>query len=385
MTWLDISKEIERIKERGLYRKMRPYDSSQGPRVFSNGSSIINLSSNNYLGIAGSVELAEVAGNAIRDWGVGTSGSRLIGGTTRMHFDLEEEIASFKGEEASLAFNCGYMANVSTIPSLSGKEMTIYSDSLNHASIIDGCRLSKARVEIFKHGDLDELEKSIERYGNGMIVTDGVFSMTGEVAKLRKLRKIADDYNLLLYMDDAHGTGILGKSGRGTADYFNVKVDINMGTLSKAVGVQGGFVASSKERIDFLANTARGFIYSTAFPAAWAAAAIRGLELCKEEKRRKMLFHNVEYMREGLESLDLGQNMNGIPTPIIPVVLGGNNRVVKVSELMFKRGVFCHPIRYPTVPPNKEMLRITLMATHKEEDLDFALGALKEAIKEVGL
>jgi len=298
------------------------------------------------------------------------------------------------------------VANVSTIPSLTEKKMTIYSDSLNHASVIDGCRLSKARVEVFRHGDMDDLVKRIVRSGKdtpvgvshfqagpvvpdfsskGMIITDGVFSMTGEVAKLGELKRIAEEYNLLLYVDDAHGTGVLGKNGRGTAEHFNVKVDINMGTLSKAVGTQGGFVASSKVRIDYLTNTARGFIYSTAFPAAWAAAAIKGLEMCKEEKRRKMLFDNVEYMKEGLESMDLGPDMTEIQTPIIPVVLGDNNRVVKVSEAMFRRGVLCHPIRYPTVPWNKAMMRITLMATHSKEDIDMALGALKEAIKEAGL
>lgn len=364
---------------------MRPFDSLQGPRILHNGRKIINLSSNNYLGIAGSAELAQEAVNAIKDWGVGTSGSRLICGTTGLHTKLEEEIARFKGEEAALAFNCGYVANVSTIPPLSSNKITIYSDSLNHASVIDGCRLSKARVEVYRHLDTDDLQKRVELSGEGMIITDGVFSMTGEVAPLVELRRIADDHNLLLYVDDAHGTGVLGKHGRGTAEHFNVNVDVNMGTLSKAVGAQGGFVASSKERVDFLANTARGFIYSTAFPAAWAAAAIRGLELCKGEKRRKLLFNNLEYMKKGLDSMDLGQDLTGIRTPIIPLVLGDNNQVLRVSEAMFKRGVFCHPIRYPTVSRNKEMLRITLMATHSKEDLDISLEVLKKAINEVGI
>ncbi len=381
---MDFSHELEKIKEKDLYRKMRPYDSPQGPRIIHAGREIINFSSNNYLGIAGSNELVETTSNALRKWGVGTSGSRLIGGTTRLHTKLEEEIARFKGEEASLAFNCGYMANVSAIPILAGNN-TIYSDSMNHASLIDGCRLSRAGVKIFQHGDMDDLEKCIEISGEGMIISDGVFSMSGEVADLTALKRIAENYNLLLYVDDAHGTGILGKRGRGTAEHFNVKVDVNMGTLSKAVGAQGGFVAGSEELMDFLANTARGFIYSTAFPAAWAAAAVRGLELCKQEKRRKMLFNNVNYLKEGLDSMDLGADLTGIQTPIIPVVLGENSMVLKVSEAMFKRGVFCHPIRYPTVPKNKSMLRITLMATHSKEDLDIGLQALKEGLKEVGL
>ena len=384
MTRLNLARELHRIKAKGLYRKRHPYDSSQGPRIIHEGRTIINLSSNNYLGIAGSVDLSEATVNAIKEWGVGTGGSRLIGGTTRLHTELEEAISRFKGEEAALAFNCGYMANVSVIPSLTERKMTIYSDSRNHASVIDGCRLSKASVEVFQHGDTDDLEKCIERSGEGMIITDGVFSMTGEVANLVKLREIADEHNSLLYVDDAHGTGVLGKYGRGTAEHFDVKVDVNMGTLSKAVGSQGGFVAASEELVDYLVNTARGFIYSTAFPAAWAAAAIKGLELCKEGGRRKMLFDNVKYMKEGLYSLDLDQDKVGLQTPIIPVVLGDNIKVVKVSKAMFKKGVFCHPIRYPTVPRNREMLRITVMATHSREDLDIGLRALKEAIREVG-
>ena len=359
---------------------MRSFDSPQGPRVIYRGKEVINLCSNNYLGIAGSPELTEAAINAIRDWGVGTSGSRLIGGTTKLHMKLEEEIARFKGEEAALTFNCGYVANISTISSIAQKGMTVYSDSLNHASIIDGCRLSRANVVVFEHGNMGDLEGRIRRSGEGMIITDGIFSMTGEVADLGSLRELSDEYDLLLYVDDAHATGILGEEGRGAADHFNVKADINMGTLSKAVGSQGGFVAGSRKLIDYLTNTARGFIYSTAFPAPMAAAAIKGLELCKERERRERLFDNIKYMKEGLAQLGFDQDISGPQTPIIPIVLGEPNRVLKVSKAMLDRGVFCHPIRYPTVPEDKAMLRITLMATHSKMDLDLALKALNEGL-----
>ena len=377
---MEFGKHLSKIEERGLLRRMRAFDSSQGPRVTYRGREIINLCSNNYLGIAGSPELAEVASNAIRDWGVGTSGSRLIGGTTELHLKLEEEIARFKGEEAALAFNCGYVANVSSIPSIARNGMTIYSDSLNHASIIDGCRLSRANIAVFDHGNMEDLERHIQRYGKGMIITDGIFSMTGELADVRSLREISDEYGLLLYVDDAHGTGILGEEGRGTANHFNVKPDINMGTLSKAVGSQGGFVAGSRQLIDYLTNTARGFIYSTAFPAPMAAAAIKGLEMCREKERRERLFDKIKYMKEGLMELGFDQDISGPQTPIIPIVLGDNKLVLDVSKAMFDRGVFCHPIRYPTVPEDKAMLRVTLMATHSKTDLDMALEALDEAL-----
>lgn len=379
---LDLTEQLSMIKSRNLYRRVRSFDSPQGPKVVHGGKEFINLCSNNYLGIAGSPELTEAAIDALKEWGVGTGGSRLIGGTTELHSTLEEMIARFKGEEAALAFNNGYIANISTIPSLTKEGTTIYSDSLNHASIIDGCRLSRSSIKIFEHGNIEELERLAKKFGEGMIITDGIFSMTGEVAKLRALRDVADEYGLLLYLDDAHATGVLGKNGKGTAELFNVKVDVNMGTLSKAVGAQGGFVTGSRELVDYLVNTARGFIYSTSFPAAWAAAAMKGLELCMDQKRRDRLFDNIAYMKEGLINLGFDTDITGVPTPIIPVILGDNNKSLKVSRAMFKRGVFCNSIRYPTVPENKAMLRMTVMATHTKEDLDMGLTALKEGMKE---
>ena len=379
---LDLTEQLSMIKSRNLYRRVRSFDSPQGPKVVHGGKEFINLCSNNYLGIAGRPELKEAAIDALKEWGVGTGGSRLIGGTTELHSTLEEMIARFKGEEAALAFNNGYIANISTIPSLTKEGTTIYSDSLNHASIIDGCRLSRSSIKIFEHGNIEELERLAKKFGEGMIITDGIFSMTGEVAKLRALRDVADEYGLLLYLDDAHATGVLGKNGKGTAELFNVKVDVNMGTLSKAVGAQGGFVTGSRELVDYLVNTARGFIYSTSFPAAWAAAAMKGLELCMDQKRRDRLFDNIAYMKEGLINLGFDTDITGVPTPIIPVILGDNNKSLKVSRAMFKRGVFCNSIRYPTVPENKAMLRMTVMATHTKEDLDMGLTALKEGMKE---
>ena len=331
---------------------MRPFDSLQGPRILHNGRKIINLSSNNYLGIAGSAELAQEAVNAIKDWGVGTSGSRLICGTTGLHTKLEEEIARFKGEEAALAFNCGYVANVSTIPPLSSNKITIYSDSLNHASVIDGCRLSKARVEVYRHLDTDDLQKRVELSGEGMIITDGVFSMTGEVAPLVELRRIADDHNLLLYVDDAHGTGVLGKHGRGTAEHFNVNVDVNMGTLSKAVGAQGGFVASSKERVDFLANTARGFIYSTAFPAASPSHLI-----CKPDKQINSFNPHYSFFVNGYPLLSPPIDLTGAPPPlgigpdvfvfVLPIM--GDDKSTHILDRVDRFGGSFIPV--PGVPP----------------------------------
>ena len=385
MKMLDLTEQLSMIKKKDLYRRIRSFASPQGPKVLHGGKEFVNLCSNNYLGIAGSPELTEAAMDALGEWGVGTGGSRLIGGTTELHSRLEEMIALFKGEEAALAFNNGYTANISTIPSLTREGMTIYSDSLNHASIIDGCRLSCASVKIYEHGNIEELERLAHQFGEGMIITDGIFSMTGEVAKLGELGEVANRHGLSLYVDDAHATGILGNNGIGTTELFNVKADINMGTLSKAVGAQGGFVAGSKELIDYLVNTARGFIYSTSFPAAWAAAATKGLEICKEKRRRDCLFENIRYIKDGLIELGFAADISGIQTPIIPVVLGDNRTCLRVARSMFERGVYCNPIRYPTVPEGRAMLRMTVMATHTEEDLDTGLSALKEGMKEVAL
>jgi len=378
MDWL--KSELEEIKKNGLYRKLNTIRSSQTPRIIKDGRELIHLSSNNYLGMANHPEVIKAMIDAALEYGTGAGASRLAGANTDMHNSLEEKIAQFKNTEASIVFSTGYMANVGTIAAIMNKGDLIFSDELNHASIIDGCRLSRADVKIYPHMDVNTLEKYLcaSSHKKKLIVTDGVFSMDGDIAPLPEIVEIAKNFDAMVMVDDAHATGVLGKHWRGTADHFNVEVDINMGTLSKALGSIGGFVAGNEELIDFLRNRARPFIYSTALPPPAAAAAKTAIDIIEHEKPAEKLWKNIKIYRNGLKNI-------GFPiiseTQIIPIMTGDPARTQAVASELEKLGVYATGIRPPTVPEGKGRIRTSLMTNHSKEDISEALEAIS-AVKE---
>ncbi|MDO9097575.1 MAG: 8-amino-7-oxononanoate synthase [Candidatus Methanoperedens sp.] len=373
MDWLAC--ELANIKSKGLYRELNTIESAQAPRVIKNGRELILLSSNNYLGLTSHPKVKKAAIDAVEKYGTGAGGARLTTGNTELHTNLEEKIAQFKDTESALVFSTGYMANVGAISALMKKGDLILSDELNHASIIDGCRLSGAEVRVYPHMDISSIEKTLRtsKHGKKLIVTDGIFSMDGDIAPLREIVELANDFDAMVMVDDAHATGVLGKHCRGTADYFNVEVDINMGTLSKALASMGGYVAGSNELIDYLRNRARSFMFSTALAPPAAAAAIAAIECIKDEKPAKKLWQNVRTYKKGL--LDLGFSIRS-KTHIIPLLTGDAKTTTEAAAELEKRGVYALGIRPPTVPAGKGRIRTSLMATHSEQDLKKALGAI---------
>ncbi len=384
MTALDfIEEELKAIDELGLRRTVAAIQGAQGPRVRIGGSEKILLCSNNYLGLAGRIEIVEAAERALEALGTGSGASRLVCGTMEPHMELEERLARFKGAEAALLFNSGYHANTGVIPILSGRDAEIFSDRLNHASIVDGCILSRAKVHRYRHCDMDSLEGMLKRSraARKLIVTEGVFSMDGDTAPLHDIVYLADRYRAILYIDDAHGTGVLGRNGRGTAELFDIKDPsvVQMGTLGKAFGVFGAFVTGPKRLIEFLINRARTFIYTTALPPALCAASIKAIEIVESEPAlRKRLFHNIGYFARGLK--EAGLLHGDWSTPIIPLRIGPSERTMEAAGELFERGVFIQGIRPPTVPKGTSRLRITLTSLHSTEDLDTALSALGEVL-----
>lgn len=384
-----LEEELAYLQEHHLYRWLNRMDDSQAARTIINGKQSLLLSSNNYLGLTEHPELKAAARQAVTRWGTGAGGSRLTTGNLRLHEELENTIASFKRTEAAIVFNTGYMANLGAITALAGKDDLILSDELNHASIIDGCRLSQAKIKIFPHKDTRALEKLLQQaqgYRRRLIVTDGVFSMDGDLAPLPRLVELAEKYHALLMVDDAHATGVLGRRGAGTADHFNLegKVHIQMGTLSKAVGSAGGYIAGSRKLIDYLRNKARSFIFSTALPPAVIAAATTAFRVIEENPQiRENLWANARYLRSGLKQM--GYSISAEESPIIPIFIGDADKAMKVAEKLFDLGVFAPGIRPPTVPPGTSRIRVTVMATHTREDLDRALSAFMQAGKELGI
>lgn len=384
-----LEEELAYLQEHHLYRWLNRMDDSQAARTVINGKQSLLLSSNNYLGLTEHPELKAAARQAVTRWGTGAGGSRLTTGNLRLHEELENTIASFKRTEAAIVFNTGYMANLGAITALAGKDDLILSDELNHASIIDGCRLSQAKIKIFPHKDTRALEKLLQQaqgYRRRLIVTDGVFSMDGDLAPLPRLVELAEKYHALLMVDDAHATGVLGRRGAGTADHFNLegKVHIQMGTLSKAVGSAGGYIAGSRKLIDYLRNKARSFIFSTALPPAVIAAATTAFRVIEENPQiRENLWANARYLRSGLKQM--GYSISAEESPIIPIFIGDADKAMKVAEKLFDLGVFAPGIRPPTVPPGTSRIRVTVMATHTREDLDRALSAFMQAGKELGI
>ncbi|WP_427339998.1 8-amino-7-oxononanoate synthase [Caloranaerobacter sp. DY30410] len=377
------------LKEKGLYRGDFKYLSSeQAPRVKINNKEIILLGSNNYLGLCNDIRLKEVVIDAVNKYGFGSGGSRLTTGSYDLHRKLEEKIAHFKGTEASLVFNTGYMANVGIISSLCDRKWVVFSDRSNHASIIDGCLLSGAKLVRYKHCDMDDLERKIRKNKGkyNLIVTDGVFSMDGDVAPLPDIIKLAKKYEIITMVDDAHGVGVLGENGSGTVSYFKVndQIDIQMGTLSKAVGSIGGYVAGKKYFIDYFRNFARSFIFSTALPPSAIAASIKAIEIIEKDKtRRKYLLEMASWFKNKL--IEAGFQVTNTITPIIPVIVGDAKNTVKLSESLLEEGIYIPAIRPPTVPKGTSRLRISLMATHTYDDLKYVIDVIKFHGKRLGI
>ena len=383
-----LSTALAAIKEQDLFRRLRYIQGAQTPRVQVEGREAILLCSNNYLGLADHPALQEAAIHALERYGCGAGASRSVSGTTELHRDLEERIARFKGSEAALILSTGYMANIGLLTTLVGEGDLIVSDELNHASIVDGCRLARAEVWIYRHRAMDHLEALLKRssHRRRLIVTDGVFSTEGAIASLPEIRQLADRYGALVMVDDAHATGVLGRGGRGTGEHFGMaeRIEIQMGTLGKALGGFGAYVAGTQDLIDYLIMSCRPLISTPATPPAVAAMALAALDIVEQEpQRRARLWKNAAYFKAGLERMgfDLGRS----ETPIVPVLIGDNALTMEADRRLMARGVFAQGIRPPSVPAQGARLRTTLMATHTSEDLDYALASFHKVGKELGL
>ena len=380
-----LSEELEALRAADLYRAPRIFEGRADRVVVKDGRELVCLASNNYLGLTADEAVVQAASEAALRYGTGSGASRLVSGTMKLHVRLEEELASFEKTEAALLFGSGFAANLGAITALVEPEDVIYTDRLNHASIIDGCRLSKARLEIYAHADADDLRNRLARNQNQnpgrrrLIVTDGVFSMDGDLAPLPRILELAEAYDTWVLVDDAHASGVLGPRGAGTADYFGLDSPrlIRLGTLSKAFGGEGGFVAGPAVLIDYLRHKARPFVFSTAPAPATAATALMALEIVRTEPhRRERLRANAQRLREGLR--DLGYAVPDGPTPILPVMIGVPGRAVALSKALEEWGVLAPAIRPPTVPEGTSRLRVTAMATHTDSDIDRALLAFRE-------
>ncbi len=384
-----IKEQLAGIRKQGLFRELRTLSGPQEPVVIKDGRECLLMASNSYLGITTHKEVVAAALEATANYGTGSGGSRLISGNTVLHEELERALADFKGTEAALVFNTGYMANLGVISSLADQGDVIFSDELNHASIIDGCRLSRAKVKVYRHGDLNHLESLIAEElsgGRKLIVTDGVFSMDGDLAPLPGIVELARKYGAMVMVDDAHGTGVLGANGRGTAEYFGLKeqIDIQLGTLSKALGSEGGFAAGKEELIQYLRNRARTFIFSTGLAPGVIAAALAALKVVDLEPwRRERLKENANRLREGLTAM--GYRVIPTETPIISLLVGEAETTVALARALDEGGVFAPAIRPPTVPPETCRIRVTVMASHTPEHIDRALEVFREAGRQVGL
>lgn len=381
--------ELEQIKQSNLYRKLGYFNPDASSAENSDGKPVINFASNNYLGLAQDRRIIQAAHEALDVYGAGSGASRLICGTTPIHLELEQQLAIFKGQEASLVFPTGFMANIGVITSLmDGKDDLIIADRLIHASLVDACRASQALFRVYPHGDVDALSKILQRYPakrRTMVITDGVFSMDGDIAPLKELCNLAKLHNAWVMVDDAHGTGVLGMHGKGTAEYCNVEQDvhIHMGTLSKACGGLGGFIAGSGELIELVINKARSFIYTTGIAPSVCGAGIEALKIIKSEPwRRERLKNLSKYVRNEL-SLAGFTVLDGI-TPIIPVLLGNSELAMKYAQYLGEHGLLVPGIRYPTVHRGQERLRICLQATHSDQEIKCLLDCMREAANLMG-
>lgn len=381
--------QISSLREQNLYKPIVVLDTPSGARITVNGKSdVINLSSNNYLGLANHPALKQAAIEAVERWGAGAGAVRPIVGTMRIHAELEERLAAFKHVDATLVFQSGFTANAGVIPTITDGDDAIITDELNHASIIDGVRLSKAARKIYKHNDMASLEQALKETAGAkkrLIITDGVFSMDGDVAPLPDIVELAQRYDAATMVDDAHGSGVLG-GGRGTAYHFGVhdKIDVQLGTLSKAVGVMGGYIAGSSALIDWLKQRARPFLFSTAHTPATAAATIAAIELMDTDPTfTERLWENARYWKAGLQNLGFDTGIS--ETPITPVMVGDEGSALQLQRALFEEGVLALAIVFPTVARGKARIRTMPSAMHSKSDLDDALAAFERAGKQLGL
>ena len=384
-----LSDELENLKQQGLYRQLRILEGEQLPHATFDHKSVINLSSNNYLGLTTHPKLREAALKALQQFGAGSGSVRTIAGTMEIHMELERRLAAFKNVQAVVVFQSGFTANAGTVSAILGKEDAIISDELNHASIIDGARLSRATIKVFPHKDVAAARKILSELPASqrkLVITDGVFSMDGDLGRLPDLCGVAEEFGAIMMVDDAHASGVFGKNGRGTIDHFNChgRVDIQVGTLSKAVGVLGGYVAGSKDFIDFLYHRARPFLFSTSHPPAVAAACIAAIDVLENEPRwMESLWNNTRFFKAGLKTLGFNTGMS--ESPITPVIVGEAHKAMEMSDKLFQRGVFAQGIGYPTVARDKARLRTIVTATHSREDLQYALDMFGKVGKELGV
>lgn len=384
-----VKDDLQSIREQGLYRRLKVLQSPQMPRSIIDGREVVNLSSNNYLGLANHPKLKEATIRATEEWGAGSGAVRTIIGTMSLHMELEERLARFKHTEAAVVFQSGFTCNSGVIPVLVGEGDVIISDELNHASIIDGCRLSRAQIARYPHRDMAGLKRILEdsqSFRRRLVITDGVFSMDGVIAPLPDIVELAKKYNAITYVDDAHSSGVLGKNGRGSVNHFGLdgEVDVQVGTLSKAVGVLGGYVATTRDLVELLYHRGRPFLFSTSHPPGVTAACLAALDILEQEPELiDRLWDNARYFKAGLVAL--GFNTGHSETPITPVIVGQGALAMKLSDRLLEEGVFAQGIGYPTVPNDKSRVRTIVTAAHTKEDLDFALRAFEKVGKELRL
>ncbi len=384
-----LATELDNLRQQGLYRSLRVLESKQEATSRFDGKQVVNLSSNNYLGLATHPKLVAAMVKATEEFGVGSGAVRTIAGTMSIHMELERRLAVFKKTEAVVVFQSGFTANAGTVSSILTKDDVIISDELNHASIIDGCRLSKAPIKVFPHKDVDAARKIIKDLPSGqkkLLITDGVFSMDGDLGPLPALCDVADEYGCIMMVDDAHASGVFGKNGRGTVDHFDMhgRVDVQVGTLSKALGSLGGYVAGTKSFIEFLYHRARPFLFSTSHPPGVAAACIAAVDILEHEPELiDRLWDNTRFFKAGLQNL--GFNTGISESPITPVMAGEGALAMKLSDRLFQEGVFASGIAFPTVARDKARVRTIVTAAHTKAELQYALDVFEKVGKELGL
>jgi glycine C-acetyltransferase len=381
--------ELSRLREQGLYRRLRVLDGEQRAHASVDHRSVVNLSSNNYLGMTTHPLLRERALEALKTLGVGTGSVRTIAGTMEIHMELERRLARFKKTEAAVVFQSGFTANAGTVSSILGRDDAIVSDELNHASIIDGARLSRAAIKVFPHRDVAAARQVLEQLPRGqrtLLITDGVFSMDGDLGPLPELCDLADEFGCIMMVDDAHASGVFGQNGRGTVDHFGMhgRVDVQVGTLSKAIGALGGYVAGPTSLIEFLYHRARPFLFSTSHPPSVAATCIAALDVLESEPQlMERLWDNTRFFKAGLQSLGFDTGVS--ESPITPVIVGENAAAMTLSDRLFEEGVFAQGIGFPTVPQGKARVRTIVTATHTRDELQFALDAFQKVGTQLGI
>jgi glycine C-acetyltransferase len=390
-----LTDQLNDLKAKGTYFRLRVLEDEQAPECTFDGKHVINLASNNYLGLTTHPKLREAALEATRKYGVGSGAVRTIAGTMKIHMELEQKIAQFKNAEACVVFQSGFAANAGTVSAVLGKEDFIISDQLNHASIIDGARLSRAKILVFEHKNIADADAKLasvaDQPGKKLLITDGVFSMDGDIGPLSALCNLAEKYGAIMMVDDAHASGVLGRNGRGTVDHFNVhgRVDIQVGTLSKAIGALGGYVCGSRDLVEFLYHRARPFLFSTSHPPSVAATCIAAFDVLENEPERiEKLWENTRYWKKELALLGFdigGKTTPASETPITPIIIGDSKLTMDFSRELFKEGVLGTGITFPTVPEGKARIRTIMTATHTRDELGRALNVLGKVGKRMGI